>query len=276
MRDLRAPLRRGCQRDDIVGVHSLLDRIRGRLRAGLGIRSGSRRALAGRPPAPEPLGEPSRFAPGDWVRVLDRPRIQATLDLASRLRGLKFIPQQWSTCGQVYRVQQQVRRMRDDHGRYRPIARTVLLEGVSCAGDGPDPAGCGRRCPTMVRDEWLEPAARPHLEPPGSGPSGRRYARVRSVDEIVAGLNLAGRRDGLKFMPEMAQYAGRRFPVVEALPKVYEHDRWVDTRRPIYLLEGLYCGGSIPGEPGPCDRACALLWHEDWLMIEPEAEKHER
>lgn|GEM_PF-1213462 len=276
MRDLRAPLRRGCQRDDIVGVHSLLDRIRGRLRAGLGIRSGIRRALHARPPAREPLGEASRFAPGDWVRVLDAPRIQATLDAGSRLRGLKWIPQQWTSCGQVYRVQKQVRRMRDDHGRYRPIVRTVLLEGVSCAGDGPAPAGCGRRCPTMARDEWLEPAARPRQEPPGSGPSGRRYARVRTVDEIVAGLNLAGRRDGLKFMPEMEQYACRRFPIVEALPKVYEHDSWVDTRKRIYLLEGLYCGGSIPGEPGPCDRACALLWHEDWLIVEPDAKKSER
>jgi len=276
MRDLRTPFRRGCQRGDIVGVHSFVERLRGRVSSGLGIKSGILRALRSSPPAREPLGEPSRFAPGDWVRVLDAPRIRATLDADSRLRGLKFIPQQWTDCGRVFRVQKQVRRMRDDHGGYRPISRTVLLEGVSCAGEGPDPAGCGRHCPTMVRDEWLEPAERPRLAPPGPGPSGRRHVRVRVVDEIVAGLDLAGRRDGLMFMPEMAQYGGRRFPILEVIPKVYEHDRWVDTRRPVYLLEGLHCSGSLPGEPGPCDRACALLWHEDWLIVEPAVQKSER
>jgi hypothetical protein len=276
MRDLRTPLRRGCQRGSIVGVHSLFDRLRGRLRDGLGIRSGILRALQGRSPAREPLGEPSRFAPGDWVRVLEEPAIRTILDGESRLRGLKFIPQQWASCGRVYRVQKQVRRMRDDRGGYRPISRTVLLEGASCAGEGPGPAGCGRHCPTMYRDEWLEPAPRQRLEPPRPGSAGRRHARVRGVDEIVAGLDLAGRRDGLMFMPEMAQYAGRRASIVEAIPKVFEYDRWVATRRPIYVLEGLHCSGSVPGEPGPCDRACALLWHEDWLLIEPAAGKSER
>lgn len=270
MHDLRTPLRRGCQRTNVIGVHSLVERVRGRVGQGLGIRSGILRALRRRPPARDPLGEPSRFAVGDWVRVLDADRIRDTLDAKRRMRGLQFIPQQWATCGGVFRVQKQVRRMRDDRGRYRPISRTVLLEGVSCAGDGPDPAGCGRRCPTMFRDEWLERAPRPRLEP-RSGPSARLHARVRGADEIFAGLDLPGRRDGLLFMPEMARYAGRRFPVVERISKVFEHDRWVEPRRAVYVLEGLHCGGQVPGEPGPCDRACALLWHEDWLLIEPAA-----
>ena len=273
MRDLRTPLRRGCQRDDIIGAFSLLERVRGRIRQGLGVKTALLRLLGRRPPAREPLGEASRFAAGDWVRVLDAPRIEGTLDSRSRLRGLWFVPQQWATCGRVYRVQKQVRRMRDDHGRYRPISRTVLLEGSTCAGEGPDPAGCGRRCPTMFRDDWLEPAARPRQGPPGPGPAAVRRARVRSVGEIVAGLNLAGRRDGLQFTPEMARYAGQRFPIVEAIPKVFEYDRWIGTRRPVYILEGLHCGGVVPGEPGPCDRACALLWHEDWLLLEPPAEQ---
>lgn len=276
MRDLRTPLRRGCQRDDLIGVHSLVERVRGRLDRGLGIRSGILRALRRGPPAREPLGEPSRFAPGDWVRVVDAPRILAKLDDRSRLRGLKFIPQQWTSCGRAYRVKKQVRRMRDDRGRYRPVSRTVLLEGPSCAGDGPGPVGCGRHCPTMYRDEWLEPAPRPHLEPPPPGVAARRHARVRGTDEIAATLDLGGRRDGLTFMREMAQYAGRRFPIVEAIPEVFEHGRWVGTRRPIYVLEGLHCGGIVPGEPGPCDRACALLWHEDWVMVEPADPKGER
>jgi hypothetical protein len=267
MRDLRTPLRRGCQRDDIIGAHSWADRIRGRIGDGLGIKSGLLRAIGPRPPPREPLGEASRFAPGDWVRVLDAPAIRATLDAGSRLRGLKFIPQQWASCGRVHRVTKRVRRMRDDHGRYRPVGRTVLLEAVDCGGEGPGPAGCGRHCPTMYRDDWLEPAPRPRLVPPGS--TTRRHARVRGVDEIVAGLDLDGRRDGLEFMPEMAQLAGRRFAIAEALRLVYEYDRWVETPRPFYILEGVHCSGSVPGEPGPCDRSCALLWHEDWLLLDP-------
>ena len=48
-----------------------------------------------------------------------------------------------------------------------------------------------------------------------------------------------------------------------------EHDRWVEPRRPIYVLEGLHCSGARIGETGPCDLACSLLWHEDWLLVEP-------
>jgi hypothetical protein len=276
MHDLRTPLRRGCQRGDVIGVHSFVDGLRGRLDQGLGIRSGIKRALAGSRPPDDPLGAPSRFAPGDWVRVLDAPLVQSTLDANARLRGLKFIPQQWASCGRILRVQKVVRRMRDDRGGYRPISGTVLLEGVSCAGDGPDPAGCGRRCPTMFRDEWLEAVPRPRQAPPAPGPSRQRHARVRGAEEIAAGLDLAGRRDGVSFMPEMAAYAARRFPIVEVIPKVFEYDRWVDTVKPVYVLEGVHCGGAIPGEPGPCDRACAVLWHEDWLVIEPAAQQSQQ
>jgi hypothetical protein len=94
---------------------------------------------------------------------------------------------------------------------------------------------------------------------------------VREIDEIVDGLTLTGRRDGLTFMPEMSQFVGRRFRVLESIPKVFEHDRWIEPRSPIYILDGLHCSGSRIGEPGPCDLACSLLWHEDWLLLEPPA-----
>ncbi len=95
---------------------------------------------------------------------------------------------------------------------------------------------------------------------------------MRGADEIAAGLDLFGRRDGLPFMPEMARHAGQRFFVGDPIPAVFENDRWGPTRKPIYLLEGLHCSGAVPGEAGPCDRACPLLWHEDWLVFEPEPE----
>lgn len=268
MRALQSPLRRGCQRNDILGPSTWRLRLTDRLSRGFGIRSGIRRKLVGRPLPLERLGDASQFAPGSWVRVIDEARLRATLDERSRLRGLAFVPTQWESCRNVYRVQQQVRRIRDDRGKFRPVKRTVLLEGVNCAGHGPEPGGCGRHCPLMFRDEWLEPAKAPRQEPPAA--STGRHARVRELEQILSGLDLHGRRDGLTFMPEMASYAGRRFAIVERLPQVFEYDRWVAPRRPIYLLEGLHCSGAGAGAAGPCHRACALMWHEDWLILEPE------
>lgn len=265
---LRSPLPRSCQRADIIGAHTLVHRIRGRLDRGLGIKSGLLRVI--KPPPPrDPLGEPSRFEPGAWVRVKSADELRPVLDDRDRTRGLLFTEAQWKTAGQVFRVAHHVRRLRDDHGKFRPVSRTVLLEGVDCAGDGPTPAGCGRHCPMMYRDEWLEPAAAPQRGPT----QGRsvRHARVRDLDEILAGLDLHGRRDGLTFMPEMRAYVGKRFAIASKLSEVFEYDRWIATRTPIYILEGLHCTGAVVGKRGPCDRACALMWHEAWLHVDPDS-----
>ncbi|HVY47426.1 MAG TPA: GNAT family N-acetyltransferase, partial [Minicystis sp.] len=242
---VKRALRGGCQRTDVIGSHTPLERAQGRIREGLGVKSAALRALRPAPPKP-PLGAPSRFAPGSWVRVLDEAAVRATLDDKARLRGLEFVGSQWRTCGNVYRVSKQVRRLRDDHGVLRPVSRTVLLESVTCAGDGAEPAGCGRHCPMMYRDEWLEPAEAPRRPPPAA--TGRTRARVRDANEIEASLDLRGRRDGLLFMPEMAAYAGRRFEVVEKLTRVFEYDRWIDVRRPVYILDGLHCTGAVLGD----------------------------
>jgi hypothetical protein len=201
------------------------------------------------------------------VRVLEEPRVRATLDGRSRLRGLLFTSAQTETCGRVYRVAGQVRRIRDDRGRPRPVARTVLLEGVNCTGTGVEPTGCGRHCPTWYRDEWLEPATAPRQVPPA--PSTAGHARVRDLDEIRSGLDLFGRHDGLSFMPEMATLAGRHYRIRLRLGPVFECDRFVPTRSAIYLLEGASCSGAAAGAAGPCHRACPLLWHEDWLSLQP-------
>jgi len=265
---LREVLPRSCQRADIIGAHTLVERVRGRLDRGLGIKSGLLRKLRPPPPKP-PVGAPSAFAPGSWVRVKDAPALRELLDDKDRTRGLLFTPAQWATAGQVLQVAQHVRRLRDDHGRFRPVSRTVLLEGVDCSGGGADPTGCGRHCPMMYRDEWLEPAEAPPRGPTPPASADVRHARVRGAEEIRAGLDLRGRRDGLTFMPEMAQYAGRRFPIANKLTTVFEYDRWIETRADVYILDGLHCTGAVVGDKGPCDRACALMWHEDWLIVEP-------
>lgn len=261
-----SPLPRGCQRADLVGVHTPLQRVRGRLDRGLGIKSRVKRVFRRRPPSAR-LGEPSVFAPGTWVRVRDAEQLHALLGPGDKTRGLIFVPAQWQACGQVFRVASQVRRIRDDHGRVRPVSRTVLLEGVDCAfGSTSAQAGCGRHCPLMFRDEWLEPAAAPHAAPPAGT---QRFARVRDLAEITAGLDLFGRRDGLTFMPEMAAYAGRRLPILDRLAQVFEYDRWTAPPHAIYMLDGAHCTGAICRGGETCDRACTLLWHEAWLVLEP-------
>jgi len=241
-----SPLPRHCQRADFVGNHALLDYVRGRLAHGFGIRSRLKRR------APVGQGAPSQFPVGSWVRVVG----------GTTLRGLKFTTVQDATIGHVYKVERHVRRLRDDHGRYRAIDRTVLLEGVDC---GDPPLGCGRHCPMMYRDEWLEAAEAPHeAQPVKKLP----HARVKNLGEIHATLDLAGRRDGLTFLPEMAAFAGKRLPIVEKIDQVFELDRWIATSHPLYILGGAHCTGAVLGARGPCDRACALLWHQDWLVIE--------
>ncbi len=213
-----------------------------------------------------PLGIASQFVQGDWVRVRDATSVRKTLDERSRLRGLEFAPSQWSTCSKVLRVDRVVRRLIDDHGTMRPVSRTVLLAGVDCGAEG-GTGGCGRSCPMMYRDDWLEPAAQ-SPEVVTIWREGLRFARVRPMQEILARMDLFGQRDGLMFMPEMIRHAGVRAAIVCKLPQVFEHDRWVETPQPVHILDGLHCTGAVLGGRGPCDRACPFLWHADWLEFE--------
>jgi hypothetical protein len=257
--------RRHCQRLDLVGMRSMRQRITGRLRTGLGIRSGLRHLVAPPKAARSPLGAPSRFVAGDWVAVKSAEEVRATLDAKGKLRGLSFVPAQWQSCGRIYRVQKVVRRLMDDARQMRPVGHTVLLEGANCDSHEGG-MGCGRRCPLMFRDDWLSPAEPPVATPASAPP--RQRAWVRSLAEIEATLDARGRRDGVTFMPEMARFAGLHLPVVCRLPQVFELDRWTPPRAALYLLEGASCEGTVHGDDGPCQRACALMWHADWLRLD--------
>jgi hypothetical protein len=100
-------LRPRCQREAMIGAHGVWQRLRGRLAVGLGLRTGLMRRFRGDRPAPDGkaaparLGAPSRFEPGSWVRVRDADSVRTGLDDKNRLRGLVFVPEQWSTCGHV-------------------------------------------------------------------------------------------------------------------------------------------------------------------------------
>jgi hypothetical protein len=258
-----------CQRFSNIGDHTLLDRVQGRIRFGLGIKTRVLALLRGKTAKPAPpagLGEPSRFSEGDWVRVADAATIRATLDARSRTRGLEFSKQQWYSCGGIYRVSTVVRRIIDDGATLRAVSRTVLLDDVDCGG-AEGTLGCGRHCPMMFRDEWLEPASAP-VPPPDPTPVAGLVAEVRSVGEIQRTLDPLGRREGLLFMPEMAQYAGQRYPVAHRIERVLELDVWKAVGTPAFVLAGLRCTGAVLGADGPCHRRCHLLWHRDWLRFD--------
>lgn len=252
-----------CQRLNILGDHPLRRRAAVLLPAIVNLR----RSFHQRFSSPI-LGKPSRYVEGQWVQVLDQESVRRTLDAKSRLRGLVFVHWQWAFCGGVYQVEKVMRRIIDDQGIFRPISGTVLLRGVDCGGPS-GTEGCGRRCPLMFRDEWLKPLTGPVSVPPHSVGAGH-FMWIRSLEEIRASLDRQGKRDGLLFMPEMAQWTGQRFRVARQTTRVYEHDGtkyagYVPTRFPVYILEGLHCSGAVLGPQGPCDRRCPILWHPDWL-----------
>ncbi|MFJ2866952.1 hypothetical protein [Kitasatospora sp. NPDC087314] len=220
-----------------------------------------RREDLGAAPAP---GRPSRYAEGDWVRVKSVEQVRATLDADDRHRGLWFTGSQWSFCGGVHRVERVVRRMVDDHYRIRRLSGTVALAGATCHGaDGTQ--GCGLDCALLFRDEWLEPA-------PAADPAARPatlWATVRTLPEIHATLDRAGRLHGVPFQPGMEHHAGRRHGATEL-----RHRSLAWWQRPTggrwFILDALRCNGEPLPATG-CDRQCALLWHESWLRLEPAA-----
>lgn len=208
-------------------------------------------------------GKPSRYAAGDWVRVRDAGAIRATLDAKDALRGLTFTDAQWASCGKTYRVEAVVRRMMNDYGRMRKIARTVALEGVMCDGPNRD-GGCGRSCPLLFRDEWLEPSSAELAEPEQNAP---RYARVKPLDAIVSTLDRYGQYEGVMFAPAMARFAGGRFPVHKRVEPIAATS-WRRAYGEWYILTGVHCLGEVLNGDAPCHRGCGLLWHRDWLEFE--------
>ena len=90
--------------------------------------------------------------------------------------------------------------------------------------------------------------------------------RVRSQEEILATLDKDGTVDGMPFMPEMLQYAGREFPVYAPVHKTCDAINLTGTSRRMERtlhLEGLRCDGSAHGG---CQAGCLLFWREDWVV----------
>ena len=87
---------------------------------------------------------------------------------------------------------------------------------------------------------------------------------VKSREEILATLDKHGELDDLPFMPEMLQFAGRRFPLYRRAVKFCDTKDWTGMHRldGTVHLEGVRCDGQAHGG---CQAGCLLFWREDWL-----------
>jgi hypothetical protein len=87
---------------------------------------------------------------------------------------------------------------------------------------------------------------------------------VRSAAEILATLGSDGAVDHLPFMPEMAQYIGRRFTVTRRVDKICDTIARTGSRRmhATVYLDDLRCDGAAHGG---CQAGCLIYWKESWL-----------
>jgi hypothetical protein len=87
---------------------------------------------------------------------------------------------------------------------------------------------------------------------------------VLSREEILATLDESGELESMPFMPEMLEFAGRRFAVAKRAHKICDTVSGSGLRRleQTVLLDGNRCEGSAHGG---CDARCPLLWKEAWL-----------
>lgn len=96
--------------------------------------------------------------------------------------------------------------------------------------------------------------------------------QVRALDEILATLDDNGCLENMPFMPEMAQYCGRRLRVFRRAHKTCDTIEGIGGRTVngggIHLVDAR-CDGAAHGG---CHNACMLFWKDAWLKRADEAE----
>ncbi len=122
-------------------------------------------ALVGGVPFPRrtggiPAGQPTpactlNLQPGELVRVKSHKEILATLDTASKNRGLYFDAEAVPYCGGTYRVQKRVGKIIDEKtGKLVKMKNeSIILEGVFCQARYSD---CRLFCPRSIYSYWRE------------------------------------------------------------------------------------------------------------------------
>lgn len=94
--------------------------------------------------------------------------------------------------------------------------------------------------------------------------------RVRGVEEILSTLDEDGTVDGVVFMPEMLQFAGREYRVRASAHKTCDGAAEIRTMDKTVHLDGLRCDGSAHDG---CQAACPLFWREEWLTRASEPQR---
>jgi hypothetical protein len=89
------------------------------------------------------------------------------------------------------------------------------------------------------------------------------WVEVRPLWEIMATLDQSCALEAMPFMPEMAQYAGRRYQIVKSAHKTCDPMGTSDLRRmsDAVHLETRCDGGAHDG----CEARCLLFWKGAWL-----------
>lgn len=88
------------------------------------------------------------------------------------------------------------------------------------------------------------------------------WVEVKSSAEIRRTLDENQRHRGMLFMPEMAEYCGRRLQVYKTVGRILLEDTGEVRRlQNTVLLAGSTCSGLSIG----CDRSCFHFWREAWL-----------
>jgi hypothetical protein len=105
------------------------------------------------------------------------------------------------------------------------------------------------------------------------------WVEVKSPKEIAETLDAQGTLDGLPFMPEMAQFCGRRFRVTRRAEKTcIEYPGGVYKIREFHnndvvLLDTFRCSGV---DHDGCQRACVLFWKTSWLRKVKQGQQQAR
>jgi hypothetical protein len=95
------------------------------------------------------------------------------------------------------------------------------------------------------------------------------WVEVRSIDEISLTLDEDGKYKGLKFMPEMEKFCGKKFKVFKIVKKI-KLEGTGEIRKlktPSIFLEGVYCDGERHER---CGRSCFHFLKEAWVKRIPD------
>jgi hypothetical protein len=95
---------------------------------------------------------------------------------------------------------------------------------------------------------------------------------VRSPQEILQTLDPRGTLDNLPFMPEMLEFCGKRFAVLNRVVQSTIDGAFLSRHKESFVrefhnndvvtLQGVRCSGQ---HHDCCQRACAIFWKEAWL-----------